>query len=211
MSEWGLVAFHYDYLEEVTDFEKEVLHESEKRKAGLVIKSYKYPGIPGVVLHGFNAMRYFLEHNSDYDFDRNILNTAMDIFFEYRDIEPGVDNVELVLKSMTSTDDLSPCKHLLNCEGTHGFMYFDYSGDSQNGYKLKYMTEVHGEHLDVRSFAEKSAKGIETGITTENVKEYLFECVDAIEENATQMTEEEIEEFDQKCVDWILDTFSLKE
>lgn len=209
MSEWGLVGFHYDYTEELTDFEKQLTGEETKRICGLVVKAYKYPGIPGVIMHGFNAMRFFLEHKDDYDFNRDVLNTAMDVFFEYREIQTGIDTVSIAYSKKAVIDDNEINENLFSCEGSHGYMYIDYTGNPEDGYTMKYSTYVHGEVMDIRSFAESSAKGIETGITTDSVRDYLFECVDDIEETAKFMTEDEWEKFIQASTDWIQEQWIL--
>ena len=54
MSEWGLVAFYYDY-------ERLDRRGNPERIRGLVSKAYKYPGFMGMVLHAYNGLDYFRE------------------------------------------------------------------------------------------------------------------------------------------------------
>ena len=82
MSDWGKIAFYYDY-------EVDGRYGDVERMRGVVSKSYKYPGVYGMLLHAYNAMQFFLHNCDKGDFDGrqwqnpysgwNELNTAFDV------------------------------------------------------------------------------------------------------------------------------------
>lgn len=124
MSEWGQVIFYYDYEAK----------ESKERVRGLVSRCYKYPGIIGLLQHGMCGYQYFMEHLEDGYLDREELNTAFDVNFEKRSIQVGIDRVAPVLEKEVEATK----KELFNCEGTDGYLYITYTGNSRDGYKSKY-------------------------------------------------------------------------
>jgi hypothetical protein len=142
MSEWGLIAFHYDY--EAPDRRGKM-----RRHRGLVSRAYKYPGVPAMILHAYSGLKYFFRllegenHGPDMFRDGNCiglhsnLNTAFDVFFDYGCIQAGADTVSTALLK-EDTGDLELKNTLFNCEGFYGWLFAEYTGNPVDGYKLRY-------------------------------------------------------------------------
>ena len=105
---WGQLSFYYDYeRSEKRPFKPE-------RMRGLVLKSYKFTGVNGIILHAYNGVKYFMgrfdnknayfspvDRNGNIDVsDRTIwarLSAAFDVFFDLEEIEFGYDDGKGVL------------------------------------------------------------------------------------------------------------------
>ena len=205
MSDWGLTAFYYDY---------EIPHRRDgmRRIKGLVSRAYKYPGVPGMIMHAYNGVRYLWERyrDEDYDFDLvrehgrlsdwDALNMSFDVLFDYNTILPGLDTIGATLRKFDprfKTDDsddeeggLSGTKDgqtddyiahsLFSCEGMYGWIYSTFTGNPDEGYKLRYgynygfvnedwesvdmrraleiFGEKHGEHREIPEPLEEAMK-----------------------------------------------------
>ncbi len=160
MSDWGRIAFYYDY-------EIEDRHGTMTNIKGLITKAYKYPEITGMVLHAYNGVRYFLNHyEKDYNYtldlsssildltDWGILNTSFDVFFDLEQIHPGYCSIKNLIsneKMISEAKDKGKLgNYLFNCEGTFGWLYVTFTGNPKDGYELKYGYDLHEELLDIR-------------------------------------------------------------
>ena len=211
MSDWGLVSFYYDY-------EHENRRKEKKNVRGLISKAYKYPDVEGMILHAYNGIRYFWERRDDeyVDFgfdpfgldqfsgrlelsDWAELNTAFDVFFEYGHISHGFDGVKYVIDNFDNLTDpdedneyLSGGKlgnDLFNCEGTYGWLFISYTGNSRDGYKLKYSYNYDEQPGDFRSAIKKRAEYVTKYGSDKDWEEKVLkefeEVFEFFDENAT--------------------------
>ena len=198
MSDWGLVAFYYDYEHEV--------HGETEHIRGLVSKAYKNTGVDGMILHAFNGVRYYLDHkDSKYcDFtlhlgrlvsDWHELNTAFDVFFDLKMPESGAYMVRYTAEHFREyADDPNRenliVRNLFSCEGTLGYIFISYTGDPVNGYYLKYAYEYGSEDnlLDFRTALETGHWGRDW---KEKLQPYMDDIIAYFEEHASIAKREE--------------------
>lgn len=155
MSEWGRVAFQYDY--EGVD-----RRGNPKQVKGLISRTYKYPSIEQMLGHAYFGLKYFKAHFDVPGIDLNLLddctdtsgwaalNIAFDVFFEQDLICPGVDSVKRMMEHWRQTNnefesDDKLKNDLYNCEGTMGWILISFTGNSRDGYQIKYGYYLHGE------------------------------------------------------------------
>ena len=210
MSDWGKLAFYYDY-------EKEHRFKETPRVRGLISKTYKYPGVLGMILHAYYGIRYFLECDEDKrcDFDvRNPeddysdwaeLNTAFDVYFDYGAVANGGNSVKDVIKE-NKTEDEEIKKCLFNCEGMYGWLYISYTGNLKAGNTLKYAYEYGYEDDfvigDLRRAWDIELKHIKESLDDE-MKAKIEEAISFFEKNAVLMTEEEFRKLESDGVEWL--------
>lgn len=214
MSDWGQIAFYYDY-------EMEHRWRGTQKNRGLISQAHAYPGISGMMLYAYNGIRHFLMHN---DGRRNFsrtknnsvkqewvsLSRAFEVFFELGWIDPGVDTVQCALEEGVLRD--KELKYsLFHCEGTYGWLYMKYIGNEKDGYALKYgyFYSYGSSEYEVRDFRsvyehvlERKPDYFEKEVAEELEKVILF-----FEENAELMTAEEFWEIEQLGVDWFRNDF----
>ena len=217
MSDWGRLVFYYDY---------EVYNQSTKqneRVRGLVSKAYKYPGVDQIILHAFNGIRYFMGrkdigslHGMLFDgkqFDDNHsgmteLNQAFDTFFDYGDILLGYSSVAQVINDTSLQDKAEIGYHLYACEGMYGWLYMCFTGNTVDGYSLKYGYEygyVQEEWdivdiekaLDIYKYKHKLSKL--------DLQEMLDTVIEFFKENAVLMSKDEFCKTETLGIDWVLD------
>lgn len=164
MSEWGLVAFHYDY-------ERLDRRGNPEQIKGFISKAYKYPGIIRMALHAKNGLEYFKERcdNGHFDFGLSLspsptntwkeLNLAFDVFFDHRCVDPGIDTVSVAIKHWKEHEEeyLSGDKlrdYLFNCEGFWGWLYISYTGSIKEGFKTQYGYYFREKLMDIQGAAD---------------------------------------------------------
>ena len=195
MSDWGLVAFCYDY-------ERVGRSGKSERVKGLVSKAYQYPGLEEMLLHAYNGLSYFQKRydnkwiNFGLDsYDATLgswgeLNAAFDVFFDLEAIRVGYDNVSQALaKQETDVDKIE--NTLFNCDGSDGWLFINYSGNTNDGYQLKY-GYYRNELRDIRGTIDDYYKGSEKD--SEENKERIEmdnEIASFFEEHATLFGSEE--------------------
>ncbi len=206
MSDWGKIAFYYDY-------EVEGRYGDVERMRGVVSKSYKYPGVYGMLLHAYNAMQFFFHNCDKGDFDGrqwqnpysgwNELNTAFDVYFDYGAIDCGGNDLKY---AFDSTEEKDMRSGLFDCEGMYGWLYISYTGTLEDGYTLKYGYEYGqddeygiGDFRRALKLYEKDRK-LNLG---KKDKEEMEEMISFFEVNAQVMTRKEFSDFEINCVNWV--------
>lgn len=214
MSDWGQIAFYYDY-------EKGYRGHDTQKNRGLISQTRAYPGVAGMMLYAYNGIRYFLMHN---DGRRNFsrtknnsllqewvsLSRAFEVFFEGGWINPGVDAVQCALEEGVLRD--KELKHsLFYCEGTYGWLFMKYTGNEKDGYALKYgyFYGYGSSEYEVRDFRSIYEQVLERkpNYFEKEVAEELEKVIVFFEENAELMTAEEFWEIEQLGVDWFRNDF----
>lgn len=202
MSEWGLIAFHYDY--EAPDRMGE-LH----RHRGLVSKAYKYPGVPGMILHAFGGLSYFLRLREvrsggpDMSFEGNRiglhanLNTAFDVFLDCACIQAGIDTVAPALRG-EDIDDSELGDDLFNCEGSYGWIFAEYTGNPADGYKLRSGYFYGGRDEEYKVYDMRGALDVDMRIRDADPDEDMPEEL----KNAMMFFDENPESFDSEEDFW---------
>ena len=218
MSDWGLTAFYYDY---------EIPHSYKgmNRIKGLVSRAYKYPGVPGMIMHAYNGVRYLWERYQDeyYDFDLvreygrlsdwDALNMSFDVLFDYCTILPGYDTIKATLRKFDSkgkkkdssdeTDGSSMTKDgptdgdidhsLFSCEGMYGWIFSTFTGNPDEGYKLRYGYDYGFVNEDWESVDMRRALEIyeEKHGELSEIPEPLEEAMKFFDDNAVLIPTEE--------------------
>ena len=215
MSEWGLVAFYYDYERKKEFREKHEEAGETKRVQGLVAKAYKFPGTYKMILHAYYGTMYFLRHIKDRSVDfsmpgsclwskRDALNTAFDVFFDYGHIDTGVDTVKNVMDGWqeneeSCNDDEKLGNDLFNCEGSDGWFFVRYIGG-----ELKYGYSCRGELLDVRGAIKAEEERSKSKIEDPETLELLQQVEVFFKDNGTLFSFEDefwdMEKYGADCV-----------
>jgi hypothetical protein len=210
MSDWGLVAFYYDY-------EREGRRKETEHVEGFISKAYKYPGVTGMILHAYNGVRFFMRDCMDkhyhiggeYDYEYPNLNTAFDVFFDHKVVDTGYDNVLAAAEKDLSDDD--KLLHMLfNCEGMYGWIYVKFTGNLEESYHLKY-GYYYGTDDEYKVISFRDAiridlmakdKDYEPG-DENNLPDWLEETIKYFEENAELMDEEEFRDMEKPATEWV--------
>lgn len=214
MSDWGQIAFYYDY-------EMENRWRGTQKNRGLISQSHAYPGVSGMMLHAYNGIRYFLMHNNgrrNFSRAKNnsvkqewvSLSRAFEVFFELGWINPGVDAVEYALEEGVLRDK-ELTYSLFHCEGTYGWLFLKYTGNEKDGYALKYgyFYDYDSPEYEVRDFRSIYEQLLERNpdYFEKEVAEELEKVIAFFEENAELMTAEEFWEIEKLGVDWFRNDF----
>lgn len=202
MSDWGKVVLYYDYEKENTGY-AETPHVR-----GIVSKSYKYPGIEGMILHAFGGLQYFLRTlNSKYtsydmstmdsSYDYKNLCGAFDTFFDFGIVNYGPNAAERVIeKGLTSADDIHA--ELFNCEGTYGWLYFNYTGNPKDGYTCKYAYNLKGKLYSLEE-AFRLPYCRQYDLDSEDIKS-VEQAIEYIQNKSELMTGEEHHKLEENAV-----------
>ncbi len=215
MSDWGIVAFYYDY-------ERIDNRGNSEPVKGVISKAYKNPGIVGMALHAINGLEYFKARCDDdwFDFGYTLnppivydwpeLNAAFDVFFDHKCVKLGRDNVSRIADYAKEHEGeyLSggQIRHeLFDCEGTWGWFYIRYTGNAKEGYKTEYVYCFPEEPTDLKSAADKYySKKRESSRSREEFEEnykgemdLVYEVADYFKENATLLPS--MTDFERSC------------
>jgi len=211
MSDWGLVSFYYDY--DKKGYWGDVHHN------GLVSKAYKYPGVLGMILHAYYGVKYFMDMQENEGLkldgslalsdmsDHSELNAAFDVFFMSEFIMPGFDCVKYALTELEkSVDDKKLDDALFNCEGMYGWIYIDYTGDIESGYKMKYgyyYGACGGYAVGDLDRALDILVNVEKRMTMDEITDDVKEAVEFFKENAVLMTKDEFRAYEDRGREYI--------
>ncbi len=219
MSDWGRVAFYYDY----------VAHNKRKKEnervRGLISKAYKYPGVDQMILHAYNGIRYFMDHKDiesyrgmhfdgkQFDDDHSgmaELNQAFDTFFECGHISLGYSDVEQVIDASSMVDKKEMAYQLYQCEGMYGWLYIRFTGNHEDGFSLKYGYEYGYVNNEWDIVDVEKALAIykdKHKLSSEDIlpQALLDEAVQFFKENAVLMSKDEFYEMESLGIDWVCD------
>ncbi len=215
MSEWGRVAFYYD-------FEQDDEYEGRIRVRGLISKAYKYPGTINMILHTVYGSAFLYRHigwrHPDFRGENwenrlsgwRALNTAFDVLFKYGEIDTGISSVEDVITGDDMSDEEMAYK-IFSCEGTDGFINIMLTGNPEDGYEIKYGyeyyrgDELNSKKLVIKDFRQALSLDRDAPYYMENpkVKKEVESAISDIEEVGELMTEEEYRSFEGLGIAWI--------
>lgn len=193
MSDWGEVYFYYNY-------EYEDKYGRTRNSKGIIVKNYKSYGILGMLSHAYYGIRYFLKnrYNAFMDFNMDdiygsedmsdwaTLGTAFNVFFDFNQIVPGFDSAKYVLthhEEYLDDNNLEKLKNdLFNCEGTDGFFFISYTGNPNDGYKLKYAYNYDEKLLDIQDTLDVLTKSLREK-AREEYNEFFADILRFFEDN----------------------------
>ena len=132
------------------------------------------------------------------------LNMALDVFFEQKFVDPGIDTVSHVINNWGQYEDeyVSGDKldnDLFNCEGFYGWIYISFTGNPKDGYEAKHEYYFRGESHSIQSAADKYySDKKENWHDVESFEEYykdemgfVYEIASYFNENTTLLSADE--------------------
>ena len=171
MDHFGQLVFYFDY-----ERDENRRRYIPKRNKGFIVKSYKYIGADGIILHAYNGVKYFLSrfdyertNFSPYNYlgefdtsrytDYTKLNFAFDILFDLEEIEFGYDHGIDVLHHIEENVDYYKSEEslendLFGGDSEAGILSITFTGNPKDGYFLKYRYYYDKDYVDLKSAME---------------------------------------------------------